>query len=263
MNGAGALIHVPLDRFFELHDLLEERTSINEATRLANSVVDPKTADAKKIWRVIWDKPLFTDRSHGTAENWIDGIKAATNCTQAKIDSAWQTWGNPSVFNIRRVRESRCRSDDCFEVEGEEARRVVSPDLKIPPLCRLYPIQGAAKAMRARTERRRRPFEDLPDRNLSEIVSELKEEFGWGWGDATVLHALTDMGLAIKPDRHVKNTMKELGLECEDSIKINEAAGALLDEINASERANARFELRYLDKVLMDISRVGIIPRRD
>lgn len=257
------MTNVPRDRFLDLHRQLEEWSATNEAKCLSERTVDPATATAEMIWPVLWDKPFFTNRGDSFAKKWKKDIRTATNGTKAEIDCAWQTWGDPAVLNIRHVTKGKGRSDECFEVDGAEAHCLKIRDPKVPPLCRLYAIQGAAEGLRSLTEGHRHPFKDFPNRSLSEVVKKLKCEFGWGWGDATILHALTDMGLAVKPDRHLKNTMRELGLECEDPIKINEDACRLREQINSSELVASHVSLRYIDKVLMDISRVGIISQSD
>ena len=258
------MTQISLERFVALHERLEEWTPINEARCLEAMTVDPATACVKKIWGILWDKPLFTDRSDRIAKKWKDSLESATSGTRADIDGAWRTWGNPEVFNVVRIKEGNGRSDECFKLEGEAASWIVTRGLDLPPLCRLYSIQGAAKYLRSLDDcSSGPPFRDLSKCSLSEIVPLLKEKLGWGWGEATVLHALTDMGLAVKPDRQLRRSMRELGLECEDSFEINRAARKMVYEINSRDLLGAPVTLRYLDKVLMEISRLGIIQRAD
>ena len=80
-----------------------------------------------------------------------------------------------------------------------------------------------------------------------------------GLGEITVLHALTDMGLAVKPDLHLTNTMRHFGLNPRDPLEINAHVGDLLCALRRSGRANIPKKIRYVDKVLMEISRQGII----
>ena len=244
-----------LNLFFNLHERLENWTPIDEARQLERDVVNPKTADAKTIWTVLWDKPLFAYVSVGTAVGWVDDIKD-------EMEDSWDVWGrDPEVFQIHH--EGPGTQRDRFKMKGEKARSFA--DRHSIPRHRLYAIQGAANALRVRCEEEpgRPPFADLPGRPLSDVVSELRKKFNFGWGSITVLHALTDMGLAVKPDRQLRRTMRELGLECEDPIKINKAARQLLDEINACHHFDPPVSLRYLDKVLMDISRLGLLRQRD
>ena len=242
-----------LNLFFNLHERLENCTPINEARHLESEVVDPKTADAKTIWKVLWDKPLFAGVSVGTAVGWVDDIKD-------EMEDSWKTWGeDPEMFQIHH--EGPGIQRDRFHIRGEAARSFA--DCHAIPRHRLYAIQGAAIALRSRLKRSSFPFDDLPDRPLSEVVPELRKKFKFGWGKITVLHALTDMGLAVKPDRQLRKTMEELGLESKDPIRINEAARNLLDEINACNHFDPPVSLRYLDKVLMEISRLGLLQRKN
>ena len=257
-----------LDRFRKWHDLLEEQTPIKEANFLANETVDPKIASAQEIWKVLWDKPLYAISGVGGAAKWKDSITRATKGTKADIHCAWRTWGNPEglpeVFNIVRREGKSGKGNDCFEVSGEEAECFKRCDKKMPAKFRLFAIQGAAKALRSMDKcSSGPPFHDLSKCCLSKMVRCLKDKFKEGWGDTTVLHALADMNLAVKPDRHLKRTMKELGFPSEDPIKINEAALKMLDYINDSDFPGAPVKLRYLDKVLMDISRLDIIQRAE
>ena len=192
----------------------------------------------------------------------MESLESATAGTNADIHCAWKTWGKSDVFKIVRKGKGRKRRDKFFELEGDAASCIKKRGSKLPPLCRLYSIQGAAADLRSRVERGLcPPFQDLSDLGLYDIVEMLKGDFGFGWGDATVLHALTDMGLAVKPDRQLQRAMAALGLECEDPIKINQAVRKMRDEINRSKCLSAPASLRYLDKVLMEISRQGIMGK--
>lgn len=245
------MTNIRLDLFLELHDELVEQhpKSINEARRLAKRTVDPATASEEKIWRILWDKPLFANARVKTAERWVDSI-------EAEMDSSWETWGkDPDVFYIKYSGSGNRR--ECFMFKGKAALDFESRHTI--PRHRLFAIQGAASALRSRSGHDRPPFADLPGKSLSEIVEMLRVEFDWGWGKITVLHALTDMGLAVKPDLHLTNTMRHLGLESRDPLEINEHVGKLLCALGTSERTDIPNEIRYVDKVLMEISRQGLI----
>lgn len=230
--------------------------AVREATALASSTVDPRTADAEAIWRVLWDKPLFANARVAVAGRWVAGI-------EAEMQGAWRTWGaDPGVFNIRRVRPGVKR--ECFEVQGALALGFVARH-RIA-LHRLHRIQGAAAALRVRGAPNPHPFADLVGKPLSVVIPALQREFGSGWGVVTVLHALTDMGLAVKPDLHLVTTMRFLKLsegisdrkvpDLRDAVRINEGVRALLSALG---RPDTSFELRFIDKVLMDLSHRGML----
>ena len=244
---------IPLDRFLELHDQLKEERlgCIEEAACLAGSTTDPAKATEHEIWSVLWDKPLYANVRVVTGQGWADAIRA-------EMMDAWLTWGqDPGVFKIRK--DEPGRKPECFKVRGSATKCFVRRHSV--PLHRLYAIQEAATGMRCLTKQGRQGFKGLTERPLSEIVPALCRKLGWGWGPVTVLHALTDMGLAVKPDRHLVNTMRELFQGPVDNpIRVNQLASALKCELKCAERTDIPHDLRYLDKVLMEISRQCIIP---
>ena len=246
-----------VDLFLKLHDQLAKThpKSINKAKRLAKKTLNPSTDMQEEVWRILWDKPLFANVRVKTAKGWIDSVKK-----EMKKEGSWRTWGEkPDEFDIHKDKPGRRR--DCFDVRGQAARSFL--DRCTIPLHRLYAIQEAAKFLCRRSRERpdRPPFEDLPNRQLREAVRKLRGDFGWGWGEVTVLHALTDMGLAVKPDLHLTNTVRHLGLDSREPLEINEHVHQLLITLGSEWQADIKNKLRYVDKVLMEISRQGIIGK--
>lgn len=244
--------------FLALHDRLRDLhpDAIQEARLLAASTVDPLTAGPDAIWRVLWDKPLYANARVEVAKRWVADI-------EQEMAGAWKVLGaNPAVFRIRQVWPGVKR--ECFEVEGVFAREFVSSHSVA--LHRLYRIQGAATALRVRAAHHAHPFADIARGPLSFTVPMLQNEFGPGWGVITVLHALTDMGLAVKPDLHLVNTMRVLKLSegisdrkvpaFRDALKINRDVRTLLETLGRAEDPSA---LRYFDKVLMDLSHRNVL----
>lgn len=243
----------PHARFIALHDRLatEHPDAIGEAKRLAAATVDPRTATADAIWRVLWDKPLYANNRVKVADRWVASILA-------EMPEAWRIWGvDPHVFSIRQLRPGVQR--DNFEVRGDLASDFAKRHSIA--LHRLHRIQGAATALRARAHLSQYPFADVADRSLSDLVPALQREFGPGWGPITVLHALTDMGLAVKPDLHLVRCVRYLNLTpgiaadrvpgLADTIRINADVRTLLKTIGWPDTSA---ELRYVDKVLMELS---------
>lgn len=254
------MITAPHDHFLALHERLAilHPDAILEAKALAATTVDPKTATPDEIWRVLWDKPLYANARVDVAKRWVANINDDMN-------GAWRILGaDPAVFTIRQTRPGIQR--DCFEVQGEAAKDFVTR--QSVALHRLYRIQGAAKALRARALRHAHPLANIVGRPLSEVIPILQAEFGPGWGAITVLHALTDMGLAVKPDLHLVNTMRVLGLckgmsdrkvpDFRDAIRINDAVRQLLAAIGQTDSPS---NLRYIDKVLMDVSHRNVLSK--
>ena len=255
----------PLDIFLQLHDKLREKcpSLIEDARRYAENTVDPKTECPEKLWSILWNKPLFANVRVDIGEGWRKEI-------EGEMPGAWKTWGTDvDVFRISRVKPGI--KGMCFKVHGEVAQDFVKRH--DTPLVRLYAIQGAASVMRSC----RRPFAHLPDfPGVSEAnIRELEDIFGWRWGRTTVLHALTDVGLSVKPDTHLVNTVRTISLvsglpeknpTLGQAVKINHGVSDLLKGIRSAGRTditeipNAQ---RCIDKVLMEISRQEILEDRD
>lgn len=227
------------------------------ADALADAVIDPREADAERIWSVLWDKPLYANTRVATADRWVAALRD-------NMTGAWRRWGaDASLFRIERVGPGIRR--DAFRVEGAEARDLVSR--RRVALHRLRRIQGAAGALRARAAVSPRPFADLAAADLDEIVPRLAAEFGEGWGPITILHALTDMGLAVKPDLHLVRAVVALGLcappangrmpSLAEALAINRVIRTLLLRLDG---AFTPAGLRRLDKILMELSMRGALP---
>jgi len=111
-----------------------------------------------------------------------------------------------------------------------------------------------------RAEQSATPFADLTFKDLPSILGLLKEKFGFGWGFTTILHFLTDLGLACKTDIHLVRTVSALGiwagekdqLNIREAIEVNQIVNTLAQKIYR-DVTPPRF--RELDKNLMDISR--------
>jgi hypothetical protein len=109
------------------------------------------------------------------------------------------------------------------------------------------------------------PYADLGNKDPAELVSTVQREMGPGWGHTTVLHFLTDLGLACKPDLHLVRTVRHLGMSPDltdrevpslsDATMINRRVRSLVEKLYGSFNP-AR--LRYVDKTLMNIFMHGL-----
>lgn len=100
------------------------------------------------------------------------------------------------------------------------------------------------------------------------MVRKLNDEFGYGWGDTTVMHLLTDFGMCIKPDIHLINSMTRIGLIHEvkrpsgynlsEKLSFLKACQKLISKLGLKQ---SRQELRRLDYKLMAFSRNGLVPK--
>lgn len=241
--------------FRKYEAILSDRypAKIAEAKLLADKIVDPNGSDANSVWSVLWDKPLFANTRVSVAERW---------CAQLNphMAGAWKLWGQADHFMITKTGRGIQRSS--FAVTGQAGEAITRSGIA---LHRLYAIQGAARATRQRAASSDKPFEDLPNLELHAAVELLREEFGSGWGPITILHFLTDLGLAVKPDLHLMRTMQHFsgpltrngtGPSFSEAIAVNRAVRVLGNELGLEASPTS---IRYLDKVLMEISRQGLI----
>ena len=94
----------------------------------------------------------------------------------------------------------------------------------------------------------------------------MRTECGVGWGPITALHFLTDLGVACKPDVHMVRTVRHMDLfkglsekgnpNKKETIQINQAVFDLVGEIYGSVEPG---NIRYVDKVMMEFSRMGLL----
>lgn len=235
-------------KYFELETRLRRTAPdlIEVAHRLAADVEDPRTATAEACWRHIWNKPLFANMKVATSLKWCEKITPF-------IDRGWLTWGQSTGVVFRKVGTGIAAED--FAAVTDKAQLVF--DVTRIPISRLLGIQGAALALKKRAEVSDYPYAEIFRKDLRSTVAVIKAEMGRGWGDVTVLHFLTDMGAAVKPDLHVKRTVEHLwGPDSRDDYEINQLIANLIVEMDGKLTPS---RLRYVDKVLMEISRQEIL----
>lgn len=238
-------------RLREWEDSLRAKGCLRDAETLANEVLDPRTASPAQAWQVLWDKPLYANARVKTAKRWKGVL-------DQHLAGAWRSIGaGGDLLDIARLERRNGRQE--FSAEGRLVPIARDGETRIA-LKRLYSIQGAAEALRHwETTSPDAPARGLADVSLETLIPKLINDLGWGWGHTTVLHFLTDLGLAVKPDRHLVRALRELGLFDGPERPVATRAEAL--EINrVARRLAAGFgdgpkALRYVDKVLMDSSR--------
>lgn len=238
-------------------ELFEKKPELNaEIATLIGEVKDPLSNDADDIWPTLWTKPLFANTRVQTANQWIDRLEKLNS-----MPKSWFIWGqSKQSFLIERTGKGISRSS--FQIHGLLAEKTAEKS-KIA-LHRLFAIQGGAMALRSRNEAREFPFSDLANDSLDNNIRKLKNEFGFGWGHVTILHFLTDLGLAVKPDLHLVNTLIALGYSgrndkvpnVKEALKMNAFVRDLLVE---DEFQFTPAGLRKMDKILMEISRQGLL----
>lgn len=229
------------------------------AEQLSRDIVDPRIADADAIWRHAWNKPLYANTKVAIADRYVERI-------EEWMEGGWRTWGDPHAVLFEKV--GKGSSTAAFRAVTANARHI--RERTGIALHRLYAIQGAATAIRDRATRLMAPYADLVGRDARVVVMTVQAEMGPGWGHITVLHFLTELGLAIKPDLHLVRTVRHLGMAVDikdakvptlrDAIAINQR---VRDLVAALDGDVAPSRLRYVDKTLMDISMFGLLYRPD
>lgn len=220
-----------------------------DARALGANIVNPHTASADQMWDVLWNKPLYANARS-------DSVKKKVEALKKPLSGAWKSMAEEDgPFKIDRVGPGFAVNS--FSVIGTSAKKIIG--FRVAPH-RLYAIVGAGRELSIRAEQSATPFADLTFKDLPSILGLLKEKFGFGWGFTTILHFLTDLGLACKTDIHLVRTVRALGiwageedqLNIREAIEVNQIVNALAQKIYR-DVTPPRF--RELDKNLMDISR--------
>lgn len=248
------------DRFRLLEAELGDRSPemLAEARSLAAAVADPLSSGVERCWEVTWEKPLY-------ANTKITSANAKRASIAGDMAGAWRTIGLPgSGYEVAWVGKGMAVRS--FEVAGDLALRMRS-DARIAPH-RMFAIQGAAAALRAWHARQpEAPFAFLAAMAPGDRVSTVMSTAGKFWGHTTAMHLLTDVGLCCKADIWLVRTALALGLvpglravrvpTLPEALAITEAVEALAVSLHGGCTPQ---RLRYLDKVLMELSRQGILP---
>lgn len=240
-------------------DLLSSINPVLEANRLANAVLDPRTASPDECWEAIWEKPLF-------ANTRVEAGTRAKSLLQPYMVNAWHNWGTEGgAFAITHLGGRNQR--DNFNISGHQASAIDGLGIARH---RLLAIQGGAKLLKALVEKsNNHPFQPMLELNRRQMINHIRLLGGRGWGNITVFHLLTDFGLAVKPDLHLVRTVKAIGLlpklpernvpGLEDALQINDGVDCLGRQIFGDEFGPRN--RRYLDKILMELSRQGLLGR--
>lgn len=242
------------ERFLDLRLRLPQVAVAEIEEVLATLPIDPRIATANQAWRVIWDKPLFANTKVATGGRWINELMPF-------MEDAWNVWGaDPQQFLITRT--GRGRDAGSFDVAGSEALRIRAATRTSAH--RLYAIQNAATLLRGLAAQSDTPVMRFWTEPLDTLVPDLAHNLGWGWGAITVLHMLTDFGVAAKPDIHVMRTLRHLRIwstsrdqpTLEEAQAVNHVIRKMV--LQTGEMTPAR--MRRVDIELMSLSRHGVIP---
>lgn len=244
--------------------LASHPTIRDELTELEARIISPCTANAEEVWRIVWDKPLYANTKTANGEGKIKIL-------QQHATAALNDWGkNANGFLIRHI--GKGIANCAFECSPEATK--IRAECRIS-CSRLYSIQNAATAIRVRRKavQEGRSLAILPELvaklPLETLVKTFRGEFGFGWGPVTVLHFLTDAGVAVKPDLHLCYAVDSLGLVTLNApnrpshgevLEINRVATEFYRALKSTDRFE--FTFRQLDKILMEIDKREILARR-
>lgn len=114
----------------------------------------------------------------------------------------------------------------------------------------------------------------IPAVDLKKWTKQFANRVGMGWGIVTVYHMLADLGLAPKPDLHLKKSAIRLGLlspsipsdypeESFHKVSDHDIVIAVLElselVIPKASPSKTQTAVREVDKVLMEWSRQGLV----
>lgn len=240
-------------QFMDLSGQLPQNAIAEIDDVLARLPIDPRSATAAQAWRAMWDKPLYANTKVATGRRWVAELEPF-------MDNAWETWGaDAEQFAVTRI--GRGRDAGSFQVVGTQAKEVrAATGISVH---RLFAIQNAAGLLRSLAAQSDTPALRFWTEPLDTLVPDLRRKLGWGWGPITVLHMLTDFGVAGKPDLHVMRSLRQFGIWAssrdqptdEEALAVNDAIRQMV--LKTGELTPAR--LRRFDIELMALSRYGVI----
>lgn len=235
-----------LQEFNKLIDEIEsdhQETIVKEAKELAQNVVSEGEPDAQYYWDRLWDKPLYANVHVETAKKWRGYCEP-----YFAVDGIWRDMKRDSGdFHIARNRSK-------FMALGQKIIKIRERNV---PLERLYAMVGAAEALTKWEEDRKFPLKSAPELNV-ELLRSTQKMLGYRWGPVTLLHFLTDLGLACKPDIHLNTTCQYLGMTIQNTSNPIEEALAIVEFVKHLVAGRwgsvTPYYLRYTDKCLMEAS---------
>lgn len=186
---------------------------------VASNLVDLKKHGADEIWDVLWDKPV---RAYIRVKSGENKVQAAKEFFEKKWSQIGQ---NPQDYEIKLWQEKKLNKAgwfntiDRFNVIGPTIRHIRKKTRMGKK--RLFQIQNAAIDFYERVNNKSGViFPELQHDNLEKFIKyggledaipKLESSFGKHFGIITVCHFLTDLGLAVKPDMHLMNTLEKIG----------------------------------------------------
>jgi hypothetical protein len=234
----------------------EHPAEVDEARALADKLVDPLTASADEIWPVLWDKPLYAYTRVKIADGYVEKL------TPFAAGATWRHWGDPERPFV--ICTGRANLNTSFKITEHAPTGL---DALSIARGRIYAVGGAARALQKWSTRSVAPLAPFLAMDSANLLKTMRDDLGLRWGHITIMHFLTDMGLFCKPDRWLVRSAHALGIAdgCKrdrdvptrkEAILIDRAVKQLVRDVYG-ELTGKR--LRYVDKILMDASRLGVL----
>ena len=226
--------------------------AIDGANDLAANLIDPHQATKQEIWERLWDKPFFSARYVSAAERDAKKLKLTFDRNLRKM-----AFGDPD-FGIRRknnIGRGKALVASSFNGLGRVAKKICNEDSIARH--RYYAAVSSGRWLNENFDVVSETF----NLSLEKCVKKLSKELGPGWGHITVMHFLTDLGICCKPDIHLIAAAEEIGIFSDQrnpqkslpaAIAIDRSVRDLVQTMHGEVTPQ---QLRYADKVLMEISR--------
>lgn len=272
-------LRVAIERYQLVRDEVRARapTQWIEVASLCRDL--PTVIDVAAVWKHGRDKPCWSNIKVEVGRRIASDLTLTPDFESHQViaSDAWE------IKMLARGRDWKSNSN--FDVRGASAQTFLSR-LQQGGLAsyrwRLFAIRelalslcrddGALRMVNALGAAGRR----LPARDIHPWAKRFAKLAGMGWGATTVDHMLTDLGLSIKPDIHLRRSAVRMGLFSPDIPsnlpveEIEELASALdpravevivdlSGHITPTAHPEAGSALREMDKVLMEWSRQGLI----
>ena len=238
----------------------------------------PGHIDRDVIWRHGKDKPCFSNIRVSVGERIADDLFRSPD-----FESCARIAGDDWAIDMMAP-GNRWKANTNFRIGGESVRRF----LEIIPRgglasfrWRLYAIRQLALALCRNDQaghaliRLEQQAQQMDGQEIVKLATALAKELGRGWGFVTANHLLTDLGLSVKSDLHVRRSAIRMGLLAQavpEGLSIPEI-DALSDKvdrqitqklidlsksIDPTALPNPATTLREMDKTLMEWSRQGL-----
>ncbi|MDE2410293.1 MAG: hypothetical protein KGM18_00815 [Sphingomonadales bacterium] len=262
-----SITQADVDQFRDWEQALAGTCGLRVAERLRETVSDVRQAGIEECWTQIWNKPLYANTTVAAGENYerklapfMAGTWRFLGISADKFLISYDGGGSKA----ENFSETGSLVREIRAVSGVAAKRLLAIQGGATFLRAMAASNGESAPLAALSKGRLDAIAD----NLHLLIPQLRQQLGRGWGHVTILHMLTDFGLAVKPDLQLARTVRHLGLvdglrevnvpSQRESIAIVVAVLKLVQAVYGPS-ASSR-DLRYADKLLMEVSRQGLIP---